>query len=533
MAPAETASSSTRRRSRTLHTDQFSWDGAGQSAQEDDYPPTKEPSCAKSEKSSRGTNSSESLDPNNKRKPKLSTTLATVKYTNVKENNIECSVHPNRLKSKSAPVFPKKGMQKQQPQHQRPTFHQQDEHASFISPIDIDTQRLRQELDSSLKNIHILEPKHSPLNTTDGAASSAKFPRDALKYMCPSLFGDLAMFSPTPWLQNAHLQTAFVQMSKPVAPHVAYERELVTLSDGATIGIDWYPKMPPTDSRNHDLTPIILLVHGLNGSSGEGYVKTLATFIAGSRNYRIVAMNYRGCGNTVLTTPEVFDGVGGGADVAAILEHIRTHRSTKGRIVAVGWSLGGNMILNYLAETTSPLLTGSLTLSPTFDISQAIDLCSLQTGGIYSSAFAVGLQAYLYQNWCEIKNVYDVSRVFQPTDLRDLAECFFGKAQKQNGVASHGTGINVSDGLFADAALKLKRKIADISVPTLVLASRDDPITKPHWAPLGEIARNHNIVFATTASGGHIGWFEGNIKPSCWANRVALEWIDFVLFHTS
>ncbi|KAJ3282998.1 hypothetical protein HDU79_009511 [Rhizoclosmatium sp. JEL0117] len=240
-------------------------------------------------------------------------------------------------------------------------------------------------------------------------------------------------------------------------------------------------------------------------------------------------MNYRGCGNTPLTTPKAFDGAGGSDDLTAIITHIQTYRAHRAKLVLIGWSLGATMILNYLSTSTSSSnnVVGGIALSPTFDISQSIDLCSFQGGGVYSSAFALGLQVYLYQNWNVVREVVDARAAFQPTDLRDLADCLMGRLSGCINVGS--VNRHSADGLFAEAALKLKGKIVEINVPTLILGSRDDPITKPHWAPLGEISRNPNVVFATTKYGGHMGWFEGNLRVSTWVNRVALEWIDFVL----
>ncbi|KAJ3350985.1 hypothetical protein HDU83_009302 [Entophlyctis luteolus] len=459
--------------------------------------------------------------------------------------------HENRLKSRSAPVFPfpshqcknqstpvllfpqcskshngirgtiAKGKSKYDPKTSA--------RALRISPVEADAQNLRRELETWTGDIHVVTPKENAREHT----SPPSFSREpiALKVRCPSLFGDGAGFAPSTLLANAHIQTAFVQVMKACAPLVSYERETISLPDGATLNLDWYPRTPLHDSRAHDPTPIVLLVHGLNGSSQESYVRILAHAASHMRGYRVAAMNYRGCGGGVLTTAAAFDGSGGEADLAAVVAHIRRERAARAKIVAVGWSLGANMVLNLLSVyNREPIrdIAGAIAFSPTFDISQSIDLCSTQSAGMYSSAFALGLQVYMYQNWSVLNSVCDARRVFQPTDLRDLAECLSALGRDSNASTSQ---ISNGDRIFAEAANRLKSHIGAINVPTLILGSRDDPVTKPHWAPLGEICRNPNIVFATTASGGHIGWFEGTVRPSSWSTRVALEWIDFVLLH--
>ncbi|KAJ3065183.1 hypothetical protein HDU98_011443 [Podochytrium sp. JEL0797] len=401
----------------------------------------------------------------------------------------------------SEPMFPRPKLQPNEPRY---NFHHPPL-PEYVSPIDRDTDRLKRELKEWTQDIHILECK--------GQAKSAAFSRESLKFRCPTLFADGAKF-----------------LQKAVLASVHYERELVTLSDGGTISLDWYPKLPATESRSHDPTPILFLLHGLNGSSNESYIRTLTTLTNQTRNYRVVSMNWRGCGNTLLTgeKPKIFDGMGGGEDVLAVLSHIRKVRSERAKIVAVGWSLGATMILNYLIESKTPLLAGAIALSPTFDLSQSIDLCSLQTGGLYSTTFALGLQTYLYTNWNAIRDMYDIHQTFQPADLRALADCLVEKMRAPEDAATW--NMDATEAVLQKVAARVKTRIGGIQVPLLILSSRDDPITKPEWAPLGEICRNANIVFVTTAEGGHCGWFEGT-RAQSWANRVALEWIDFVLLN--
>ncbi|KAJ3234020.1 hypothetical protein HDU81_001782 [Chytriomyces hyalinus] len=495
--------------------------------------------------------------------------LATVKFTNrshhLNVSAIGSDSKSARLKSKSAPVFPKlpvplRRVESVSENHAKNvSIRMSTDRSSYCSPIDRDTQRLREEMSNFSGDIYTLElikPAPAPLRTlrrgsldTDselhlsgssscgssscgGISTSTstlvnEVSRESLALRCPTLFGEKARFIPTKWLPNAHLQTSYVQISKALPPFLVFEREIVSFQDGSVMGLDWYPKIPPQSSHMLDPTPILLLVHGLNGSSNEAYIRSLSTLATQTRNYRIAAMNFRGCGGTPLTTPTVFDPLGGASDVRNILRHIRNVRAGRAKIVAVGWSLGANMILNYLGESKSDsMICGAAAFSPAFDISQSIDLCSAQTHGMYGGAFALGLQMYLYQNWHALSSVYDSNRVFGPVDLRELAMCFLAGDGGSGGLPDR------NGQALVEAAAALKRNVSAIAVPTLVLGSRDDPITKPDWAPLGVIARNSNVVFVTTASGGHIGWFEGvasGLKPVSWADRAVLEWVDFVL----
>lgn len=53
---------------------------------------------------------------------------------------------------------------------------------------------------------------------------------------------------------------------------------------------------PPAD------TPILLVCHGINGGSHEGYCRW-ACAAAASRGWRAVVLNYRGCNGLPFTAP--------------------------------------------------------------------------------------------------------------------------------------------------------------------------------------------------------------------------------------
>ncbi|KAI8828747.1 Alpha/Beta hydrolase protein [Chytriomyces cf. hyalinus JEL632] len=432
--------------------------------------------------------------------------LATVKFTNRNHHPNTATIGLNsnsaRLKSKSAPVFPKlpialNNIPDSQSDAKNQSTRTSNNKSSYSSPIDRDTQRLREEMSNFNGDIYTLEliKPAAPLRNlrrgsldTDSeihlsgtsscwgiSASTStlvnEVSRESLALRCPTLFGEKARFIPTKWLPNAHLQTSYVQISKALPPFMVFERY------GSGLGLDWYPKIPPQSSHMLDPTPILLLVHGLNGSSNEAYVRSLSMLATQTRNYRIAAMNFRGCGGTPLTTPTVFDPLGGASDVRNILQHIRNVRAGRAKIVAVGWSLGANMILNYLGESKSDcMICGAAALSPAFHISQSIDLCSAQTLGMYGGAFALGLQICMYQNWDALSSVYDSNRVFGPMDLRELAMTFL--AESGDG------GSALPARKWADVARSccyFERNLSAIAVPTLILGSRDDPITKPDW----------------------------------------------------
>ncbi|KAI9350549.1 hypothetical protein DFJ73DRAFT_832572, partial [Zopfochytrium polystomum] len=279
-----------------------------------------------------------------------------------------------------------------------------------------------------------------------------------LALRCPSLLGPDAVFTPTRWLQNNHLQSAFVQVLKGAPPFVTYDRELVHLSDGNTLALDWCPSVPQDPD---DPTPIIFMIHGLNGGSSEYYIRSFIDVCRAKRNFRCV-----------------------------LSPTVRQRRAVRAKIVGVGWSLGANVLVN--VNFAAGLAFGCL-----FDVNKCVDMLS-----IYNGALTVGVQMYLHRQSLQKDKRLDLARIFQPMGARDLVEQVFCPIYGQN-----------------DPREYLRQGSCGEPGPHLS-SPRDDPITKPDWAPLAEIAENPNVVFVTTREGGHLG---------CWANRACLEWIDCVL----
>jgi predicted alpha/beta-fold hydrolase len=74
-------------------------------------------------------------------------------------------------------------------------------------------------------------------------------------------------------------------------------------------------------------------------------------------------------------------------------------------------------------------------------------------------------------------------------------------------------------------------RIAKIGVPTLFIASLDDPVSHDLFIPYDRLTSNPNCALVTTASGGHHAYLDASLwgqhLPYC--DRLALEWIKACL----
>ena len=93
-------------------------------------------------------------------------------------------------------------------------------------------------------------------------------------------------FKPAWWLKNRHLQTLYpVIFRKKIQLELL--REQFILPDGDIIFSDW-------TINKFDDTPLLVILHGLEGSSNSGYIRGLMKESAAA-GFRAVCLHFRGC----------------------------------------------------------------------------------------------------------------------------------------------------------------------------------------------------------------------------------------------
>src|SRR5690606_19398152 len=147
-------------------------------------------------------------------------------------------------------------------------------------------------------------------------------------------------FIPAWWLRGAHAQTVGGrQLRRYDAGPLRSER--IELPDGDFIDLHEGPEELPEDA------PIALVLHGLEGSSGSNYVSTIARELA-LRGVRALRMNFRACSGEMNRLARFYH-AGDTADLDYLVGVLRD-RFPGVPLSAVGFSLGGNVLLKYLGE---------------------------------------------------------------------------------------------------------------------------------------------------------------------------------------
>eukprot|EP00696_Hemimastix_kukwesjijk_P012145 gnl/Hemi2/25236_TR8489_c0_g1_i1.p1 gnl/Hemi2/25236_TR8489_c0_g1~~gnl/Hemi2/25236_TR8489_c0_g1_i1.p1 ORF type:complete len:318 (+),score=57.08 gnl/Hemi2/25236_TR8489_c0_g1_i1:108-1061(+) len=173
-------------------------------------------------------------------------------------------------------------------------------------------------------------------------------------------------YIPTWWMRAGHLQTVLGVWIRS-KPDVTYRREMFKLADGGQLALDW-----TEDPSFDESTPTILIFPGLTASSSNKYIRHVAAN-AKAAKVRALVFNYRGH-NYELTSPKA-SSAACVHEIKEVIEHVHaTHPSSP--LVAVGFSMGANMLCKYLGSwgRETCCLKGAISIANPFDFRAIADL---------------------------------------------------------------------------------------------------------------------------------------------------------------
>ncbi|KAK4486557.1 hypothetical protein RD792_009242 [Penstemon davidsonii] len=144
----------------------------------------------------------------------------------------------------------------------------------------------------------------TPLSSCGEAHPSVEVIGGGMERFLPALKTLHLPYTPYPLVAwNRHVETIFVAFFRSL-PDVRLRRECLRTKDGGAVALDWVSgdnrSLLPPDS------PIVILLPGLTGGSGDSYVRHMVLRIRRSKGgWRVVVFNSRGCGDSPVITPQV------------------------------------------------------------------------------------------------------------------------------------------------------------------------------------------------------------------------------------
>jgi uncharacterized protein len=362
-----------------------------------------------------------------------------------------------------------------------------------------------------------------------------------------------------PWLTNRHVQTIggfFLRETCAFLPNVNTlpyfvsaalrakdfkttrgfwdSRERIETPDG-----DWFHA--DTKRVADKEAPMVVLCHGL-ASSSESPVSIEMAKAYNSMGMHCVCLNFRGCTDVPNDTLGGYH-LGFTDDLKLYLSLMTGNRSSsmENRLYLSGFSLGANVVLKCLGELGEDALEK-------FNIHGAAVVCApieqtrnaeiLASEPIYTQNLLRSLkqraraQLDIYCNGDENTEKFDYKRGIGASTVTEFDDAF---------IAPIYGFTDAWDYYEKTSSLHFLEKI---SVPTLVLNSKDDPFMHPDVWPVEKAVKNGGsspVQFVRTAHGGHLGYSFHLVDPDderllagtpSWASSELARFLQHVHTHS-
>ncbi|HUL34210.1 MAG TPA: alpha/beta fold hydrolase [Candidatus Eisenbacteria bacterium] len=329
-------------------------------------------------------------------------------------------------------------------------------------------------------------------------------------------------FEPHGWLRSAHLQTMAGTFVRRTFALPAGEERLFRVDVETELkGICHWQGEKPEGSGTHpapqDLRkdlPVIVVVHGLEGSSESKYMLGIADK-AWARGFHAIRLNQRNCGGTERLTPTLYNS-GMSGDYRAVLLELIAEGFTQ--IYFAGYSMGGNLVAKLAGEfgAAAPAeLRGVCAVCPALDLSACADALEETENYLYQRHFVAGLMAR-YQRKAKMfperyaKNGFGPIRTVREFDDEITAPAFEFKDAEE----------------YYESA-GAKRVVREARVPMLVITAKDDPFV-PYEALLrAGVEKNPCVKFVAPEHGGHCGFISKWAGAErFWAEERIVEFVE-------
>ena len=313
-------------------------------------------------------------------------------------------------------------------------------------------------------------------------------------------------FKPAWWLKNPHLQTIFPAYCRKVSPQFAITRERLATPDHDFIDIDWC---------GSGTGPLVILLHGLTGNSRSNYIQSLQNAF-GRLGWRSVALNFRGCSGEYNQTARCYHS--GDTDDVQFLYDVLRQREPDTPMAAIGFSLGGNMLLKWLGEQQQRLnLFAAVAVSVPLLLGHCASKLEKGFSKLYNHVLLYELKRYVEKKHAHLRRIHkpqEAEKLAQLGNLQDIRSFW----QYDDRVIAKLYGFKDVHDYYQRCSSR--QFLKSITVPTLIIQAVDDPFMTVAVLPTPEELSNA-VTLEVTSAGGHVGFISGTKpwRPHYWLDQ--------------
>ena len=283
-----------------------------------------------------------------------------------------------------------------------------------------------------------------------------------------------------------------------VRPRPAFARQRLELPDGDFLDLDW-------GLATQAESPLVMILHGLEGSARSSYVRSLAHHL-GVAGWQSLVMHFRGCSGAPNRLARSYHS-GETSDLDRVVRWLRRqwpHRP----LAVVGYSLGGNVLLKWLGEhgVGAPVDAAVAVCVP---MELAVSARRLDQGlsRVYRWRLVRDLRRKVLAKFRYRPGALDLTRVSEARGFREFDDAVTAPLHGFDGV----------DHYYRDSSAR--RFLAAIRRPTLIVHALDDPFMTPEVLPApGSVPIG--VRLEVSRHGGHVGFVAGGgplgLLPRYW-----------------
>ncbi len=327
--------------------------------------------------------------------------------------------------------------------------------------------------------------------------------------MTNTVFGKIvtSAYQSPAWCKNRHVQTIWGKYGVRRAP-IAWRLERFTLPDDDYVQLAWAPE--PQQVKG-----VVALFHGLEGSKDSHYIQdAVAAFT--KTDYQMVLMHFRGCHGEPNGTHRAYHS-GETSDALAFAKTLQT-RYPDIPLFAVGFSLGGNMLMKLAGETgTECPFVSCVSVSAPLRLDQCAEAIQQGFAKVYEAKLLRSMQANLRAKMATMDYRGKV-RVSAAT-VKNLDT--FTKFDENVTAPLHGFA-GADDYYHKCSGLQF---LKSIQKPTLILHALDDPFMNQKVVPKAQ-ELSPKVAYELSRRGGHVGFLTG--APWCVGSWLQIRIPEFI-----
>jgi predicted alpha/beta-fold hydrolase len=308
-------------------------------------------------------------------------------------------------------------------------------------------------------------------------------------------------FKPAWWLPGPHLQTLWPALLRRKKV-LSIRNERLELADGDFLDLGWV---------GEGAAPLVLILHGLNGSINSHYVNGLLHLIQ-QKGWRGVLMHFRGCSKEPNRLAKSYHS-GETGDLSTVITEI-LRREPSVQLYVVGYSLGGNVLLKALGTAINKPIKAAVAVSVPFELDKTANHISKGIAKIYQ--------------WHLVKDlIAKYKQKFKTT--QSPSNCNINKLNSfwkfDNAVTAPLHGFKNAADYYQQSSSR--QYLHNIKIPTLIIHAKNDPFTPLSSLP-GPDDISDQVLLELCDTGGHVGFVSGKYpwNATYWLEHKILNFFD-------